>query len=473
MTTCHLGLDIGSTYIKALAVAEDGASLCTQRRPTPWRPLPHGCTEMDAADLARTVTDLLAGTVDALGAGVRVSSVGISGMAESGVLLDADDNVVRPIAAWFDPRGGTEMEALAADLRETFPGRTGLPVSALATVAKLLDLRRTGLSLDGLTWLNVPEYVARLLGGDRRGEVSLVARTGLLDQDTAAPWPAIFAALDSTPDLLPPLASAGSSWGTASGDAVPRSLAGAALTVAGHDHLVASVAAGALSTADLYDSIGTAEALVRVLDDPLDVGARDRLARQGVNVVRHMLPGRSTMLAGTRGGLVLRRVLSLVGVHDAAGRARLDAEVMALPDRGGPAAASIRVLGAWNHESALAVHTDADELSPALLFAAALAHSTDVLTEVVARMEAEVPPARRTVVAGGWAGMESVRRARRLALPGVTFSDRQEDTAFGAAMVAAFAVSGSQDLTDFATRFVHDRSELVPGITQPTRGVRS
>jgi hypothetical protein len=40
-------------------------------------------------------------------------------------------------------------------------------------------------------------------------------------------------------------------------------------------------------------------------------------------------------------------------------------------------------------------------------------------------------------------------------------------------MVAAFAVSGSQDLTDFATRFVHDRSELVPGITQPTRGVRS
>ena len=231
------------------------------------------------------------------------------------------------------------------------------------------------------------------------------------------------------------------------------------------------MAAGVLSTDELYDSMGTAEALVRVLDDPLDVAARDRLARHGVNVVRHMLPGRSTMLAGTRGGLVLRRVLSLVGVHDAAGRARLDAAVMALPDRGGPAAASITVRGAWNHESALAVHAETDDLSPALLFAAALAHSTDVLTEVVARMEAEVPPARHTVVAGGWAGMDSVRRSRRLALPDVTFSDHQEDTALGAALVGAFAVSGSDDLTDFATRFPA-RPDLAARTTHPTRGVR-
>ncbi len=470
MTTCTIGLDIGSTYVKALAVADDGTSLWTERRPTPWRPLANGCTEMDTADLTRTVTDLVASTVEAL-EGTRVTSVGISGMAEAGVLLDADDSAVRPIAAWFDPRGGAAIAALPADLRAAFPGRTGLPVSALATVAKLLHLRGTGLSLDGLTWLNVPEYVARLLGGDRRCEVSLVARTGLLDQGTGQPWPAIFEALGTTSDLLPPLSTAGSSWGTASGDVVPRSLAGATLTVAGHDHLVASVAAGVLSTDGLYDSMGTAEALVRVLDDPLDVAARDRLARHGVNVVRHMLPGRSTMLAGTRGGLVLRRVLSLVGVHDAAGRARLDAAVMALPDRGGPAAASITVRGAWNHESALAVHAETDDLSPALLFAAALAHSTDVLTEVVARMEAEVPPARHTVVAGGWAGMDSVRRSRRLALPDVTFSDHQEDTALGAALVGAFAVSGSDDLTDFATRFPA-RPDLAARTTHPTRGVR-
>jgi sugar (pentulose or hexulose) kinase len=471
MTTCTLGLDIGSTYLKALAVAEDGTELHTERRRTPWRSLPQGYTEMDAADLAHEVTDLVRSTVCALD-GRPVTGVGISGMAEAGVLLDADDNVVRPIAAWFDPRGGAEIEALPPAVRAEFPGRTGLPVSALATVAKLLHLRGTGLSLTGLTWLNVPEYVALLLGGERHSELSLAARTGLLDQDTAAPWPAVFDALGVSTDLLPPFAAAGTSWGETSFDGVPSPLAGAVLTVAGHDHLVASVAAGTLSTDALYDSMGTAEALVRVLDHPLDAAARDRLARQGVNVVRHMLPGRATMLAGTRGGLVLRRVLSLVGVHDATGRARLDAAVMALPDRGGPAAGAIRVTGAWNHESELGVHAEADDLSPALLFAAALAHSTDVLTEVVARMEAEVAPAARTVVAGGWTGMDSVRRSRRLALPDVRFSVREEDTAFGAALVGAFAVSSQHDLTDFAGRFGADRPAPDPAPSTALRGPR-
>lgn len=457
MSTCTLGLDIGSTYLKALAAAPDGTTLWTDRRPTPWRALQHGRTEMTAEALLDAVHDLLRAAAAGV-PGVRVEAIGISGMAEAGVLLDDDDNVVLPIPAWFDPRGADEIEALPPELRAAFPGRTGLPVSPLATVAKLLHRRAQGVDLRGLTWLNVPEYLAHALGGARRGEVSLVARTGLLDQDTAEPWPEILHALGAEPTLLPPLAPAGSAWGAAAGH-LPAAIAGATLTVAGHDHLVASVAAGAVSTSDLYDSMGTAEALVRVLDAPLDRDARDRLAKHGVNVVRHMLPGKATMLAGTRGGLVLRRVLSLVGVRDAEGRARLDEAVMALPDRGGPAAAALRVDGAWNTDSTLAVHADADELSPALLFAAALAHTTDVLTEVVARMEAEVSPALRTVVAGGWAGMASIRRSRRLALPDVHFSRHPEDTAFGAAVVAAFSVSEAQDLVDFAARYIADRPD--------------
>ena len=54
-------------------------------------------------------------------------------------------------------------------------------------------------------------------------------------------------------------------------------------------------------------------------------------------------------------------------------------------------------------------------------------------------MDAEAGPATETVVAGGWARMASVRRAREAALPGLVFSDRDEDTAYGAALVAAFA----------------------------------
>ena len=153
---------------------------------------------MSAASLGTTVRELLAALDLELG-GRPVRAIGISGMAESGVLVDAAGAAVVPVPAWFDPRGGAEFAAQPAELRAAFPSVTGLPVSPLATFAKLLHHRRRGLDLRGLTWLNVPEYVAHLLGGDRLGEVSLVARTGLVDQDTGAPWSPVLDALGVGP----------------------------------------------------------------------------------------------------------------------------------------------------------------------------------------------------------------------------------------------------------------------------------
>lgn len=447
--TCFVGLDIGSTWVKALAVTPDGEQVAAARRATPWHSVGCGGTEMSAASLGATVRELLADLDLELG-GRPVRAIGVSGMAEAGVLVDAAGRAVVPVPAWFDPRGETEFAAQPAELRAAFPSVTGLPVSPLATAAKLLHHRQAGLDLRGLTWLNVPEYVAHLLGGDRLAEVSLVARTGLVDQDTGAPWTPMLDALGVGLGLLPETAPAGSVWGHAAD--VPGAMRGAVLTVAGHDHLVASVAAGVVHPHQLYDSMGTAEALVRVLAEPLPAARRAALATAGVNVVRHLLPGRSTMLAGTRGGLVLRRVLSMVGIGDDAGRDVLDAAVMALPLTAGGA---IEVAGALNTSSTLTVRVDDDDVSPAQLFAAALRHGTDVLRGVVALLDDEVGPATETVVAGGWARMASVRRSRLQALPGVTFSPRSEDTAYGAALIGSFAADPDHgDLIDFITRHV-------------------
>ncbi|MFY0409469.1 FGGY-family carbohydrate kinase [Solicola sp. PLA-1-18] len=457
-----VGLDVGSTYVKALAVTVEGDEVCGARRPTPWTDLGHGRTQMDPAVLLESVRDLLGELVENLrrrdGDG-PVTAVGVSGMAEAGVLLDRDDNAVIPILAWFDPRGDEEVEALPTELRREFTRRTGLPSGPLATFAKLLHHRASGLDLAGLQWLSVPEYVVWALGGDRAAEVSLSARTGLVDQDTGEVWPTAVERLGVDASLLPPVRTAGSSWGRASRLVEPE-LSGAVLTVAGHDHLVASVSAGVLQPDQLYDSMGTAEALVRVLDGPLDADARQRLADHEINVLRHLLPGRGVMLAGTKSGLLMRRVLQLVGVSDAAGRAALDEAVMQLPDGGGATADALSVTGAYNDDGVLQVRADGDGLSPAALFAATLAHGGALLRDVVARMDAEVPPASETLVAGGWTGMASVRRSRSAVLPSVQYAAREESTGYGAAVVAAFAAdTTTTDLADHLARFgAHDPS---------------
>lgn len=458
MTDHVIGLDVGSTYLKAVLLRTDGAQTHEARRHTPWRHLPGGRAEMDAPVLLSAVADLLAELGAAVPTADAVVGIGISGMAEAGVLIAEDGHVDLPIPAWFDPRGDAEVARLDPDLAVELPRRTGLPVSPLATFAKLLHARGNGTRLAGRQWLNLPEYVAHALGGGRFGEPSLRSRTGLVDQDTAEAWPTSLALLDAPTDLLPPRRAAGEPWGTADRLVAPA-LRGAVLTVAGHDHLVASVGASCVERGDLYDSIGTAEALLRVVEGTLDGDLRARLAGQGITVGAHLLPGRGVLLAGLKTGLILRRVLQLVGVTDAAGRSALDERVLALPSDP-PGAHALRVTGAAGSDGVLALRADGDELSPELFFATALAHSTEALVEVLDRMDAAVGRAERTVLSGGWCAMHAILRARAAVLPRVEVSEQIEGTVYGAALIAAFACLDSahdRDLVAFARAFGADK----------------
>jgi sugar (pentulose or hexulose) kinase len=440
MTAYVAGLDMGSTSIKLLVATPDGREAAVVSRRSPWTNLEGGRAEMPL-ELAVDVVRELAAEADAmLPAGYRILSLGISGMAEAGALLDAEDRPAAPIMAWFDPRGEAQILSTPAAFRDEFLGRTGLPVGPLASISKLLHLRdEGGIDLAGTTFLNVPESIVRALGGPRVAEHSLVSRTGLIDQDDSTPWQAALDVLGTDDTILAERVDAGTALGPITDDRMPQGFRGALLTVAGHDHLVSAVAAGATDSGQIYDSMGTAEALVRVLDHTLPFDARERLARAGINTVRHVLPGKFVLLAGTKSGLLMRRVLQLLGIADERGRAQLDAAVMAIPVVGTLSHGGLTVDGARNDDGVLKVVADSDGLSPAELFTAALLHGNDMCAELMTVMDREVPAPTSTLLTGGWSRMESVVRARALVLPPLTVSSHDEGTAYGAALFAAYA----------------------------------
>lgn len=431
------GMDLGSTGIKLLVVEESGAELVVEEVPTPWRAGPDGTADLPADDVVTAVALLIRAAAARLAAltDAPVEALGISGMGETGMVVDAEGRAVAPAFAWFDPRGAEQVAAFPAEIRAQFSGRTGLPLGPQVSVAKLAYLRDTGVALDGLRWLNLPEFVATAFGGRAALEYSLTSRTGLLDQDTGAPWHAMLAALGVTETFLPPLVVAGADLGAA--DRLPGNFAGARLTVAGHDHLVAAEADGPLPGGHYHVSLGTAEVLLRVIDAPLGYAARTRLAEHLVNEVRHIVPGKHVLVAGVKTGLLLRRTLQAVGIRDRAGRDRLDAAVMALPYAGSLPAGGLEVSGARNDDGVLTITARTDDISPAEIFAAALRHSNDEIEQLIAAMDRELPPATTATLTGGWAGMACVRRARAELLPHLTVSKRAQETAFGAARIAA------------------------------------
>jgi sugar (pentulose or hexulose) kinase len=357
-------------------------------------------------------------------------------MGETGFLVDLDGKAVAPGFAWFDPRGLDQIEALPSVLRAQFAGRTGLPAGAQVSVAKLLHLREAGLDLHGLRWFNLPEFVTAALGADAVSEYSLTSRTGLLDQDTGQAWPELLDHLGVGADLLPPLVEAGTNLGAAVADWVPAGFDGAWVTVAGHDHLVSAVSAGAIPDDRYHVSMGTAEVLLRVLDEPLPFAARARLADHLINCVRHVVPGKTVVVAGVKTGLLMRRALLLSGVSDRDGRDRLDREASALPLEGELGGGAVDVRGARNDDGVLSLTVRGDGVTSAALFNAVLRHGNDEVQLLIDAMDAEIPPARSTLLTGGWAAMKSVQRARTAVLPGLIVSDRAQDTAYGAAMFA-------------------------------------
>jgi sugar (pentulose or hexulose) kinase len=439
MSDYVVGVDMGSTSTKLLVATPEGRQVLVVSRRSPWTNLDHGQAEMTASEAVAVVRDLAAEADARLDEGYRIVALGVSGMAEAGVLLDERGAALAPIMAWFDPRGAAQIMSTPDSFRAEFPGRTGLPVGPLASIAKLLHLRDEGIALAGTTFLNVPEFVVHALGGPRVAEYSLVSRTGLIDQDDSTPWQAALDVLGVDESILGTLVSAGEPVGTLTDPDMPAGFRGAALTVAGHDHLVSAVAVGATHTGQLYDSMGTAEALVRVLDDTLPFDARERLAHAGINCVRHVIPGKYVLLAGTKSGLLMRRVLQLLGITDAVGRARIDDEALALPVDGTLADGGLEVSGARNDDGVLNIVAQSDGLSPAELFAASLRHGNDMLAECMAAMDREVTPPTSTVLTGGWSTMASVVRSRSALLPEVTVSTHDEGTAYGAALFAAFA----------------------------------
>ena len=436
------GLDLGSTGVKLLVAAEDGSELLVRQRPTPWRAGPGGTTDLAADELLSTIRELLGATANELAplladGDATVAAIAISGMGETGFLVGPTGVAVAPGFAWFDPRGQEQIDALPAELRREFAGRTGLPVGAQVSLAKLLHLRDRGLELGRFRWFNLPEYVAAALGAREVSEYSLASRTGLLDQDSGKPWSEVLDLLDVTDDFLPPLVDAGTDLGPATASWLPSAFAGALVTVAGHDHLVSATSGGTIPQDRYHVSMGTAEVLLRVLDEPLPFHARERLGDYLINSVRHVVPGKHVVVAGVKTGLLMRRALQLCGISDRTGRDHLDDVAHALPLEGSLPADAIEVRGARNDDGVLSLTVRADGVSPAEVFNAVLRHGNEEIQRLLDAMDDVIPPGRSTLLTGGWADMKSIQRARSDVLPDVSVSSRGQDTAYGAALFAA------------------------------------
>src|ERR1700750_1813186 len=115
----YLGLDCGTSGLKALLTDESGEAVATASRAySPDRPRA-GWSEQNPDDWAAAMTGAIADLKNSAGRALgAVKASGFSGQMHGAVLLDRADKPVRPAILHNDGRAANE----AAELARAYPG---------------------------------------------------------------------------------------------------------------------------------------------------------------------------------------------------------------------------------------------------------------------------------------------------------------------------------------------------------------
>jgi xylulokinase len=316
-----LGLDLGTTNVKALVTDRDGQPLAQGSSPIQLFHVGEGGVEQDIDEIwAATLSAMQQATRPVDPAGIR--AIGVSSQGGALLLLDAQGRPLRRVVSWLDQRGRPCDDALTAEFgREWFVQRIGHGRSGLA-IGQLLRLRRESPGL-----LDAPNrvgfvgdvIVSRLCGRAAHDGTScgltLLHNPALRDYD-----PELLRRLgiraDQLPALLSPRDAAGRLLPGVATDTGLR--AGTPVSIAIHDQYAAALGTGAVRSGTVMVGAGTAWVLLAV---------SDRLAAPVIDdafVCNHVVAGLSGQIVSlVNGGSALMWALELMGL---AGKAPADIE---------------------------------------------------------------------------------------------------------------------------------------------------
>lgn len=268
----NIGIDLGTTNTKAIALSGQGTVLCELSRATAVNTVPTG-GEMDPAVLARGLLSLLSVVITKAAelTDEGLEAIGLTGMAEAGCIVNLRFEPQTPVLLWYDRRGTEEAEELCTEYEDALTSVSGIRMSNVATIYKLAYLKKhfPHLFTSGYRWVGVPEWAAWILTAEHYTDRTLAVRTGAYSLKTDSWSPEILKITGLEESLFPRIISAKQqnipiSPEVASLLGVPETVR---VTVSGHDDLAAAYGSG-LAPGVWVDSTGTAEGLV-ALTSPL------------------------------------------------------------------------------------------------------------------------------------------------------------------------------------------------------------
>ncbi len=270
----YLAIDIGTTHIKAMAFDENGTLRALEK-------LENGLNEKGCYQ-AQEVFRRVAAVVKACGIH-EPQSISLTGMADSGLLVDENAEPITEVLPWSDNTGSCYGEEVlkAYSLKELYrtTGQTLHPKFALMRLIHYRETQRADFE-KAAYWLSLQDYVLFRLTGEMKTDESLASRTMLFNIGTRT-WHGELSEFCGIGQRLPKVIKTGGQAGeiTVEGAMATGIKAGCPVYLCGHDHPCALFGINQLLGSTMIDSMGTSEVFAGIINKRLT----EEAALKGIN----------------------------------------------------------------------------------------------------------------------------------------------------------------------------------------------
>jgi len=292
-----MGIDLGSTSLKAMIYDLQGNAVAGGSRPTE---LVH--PDDDHPDWAIWKPEQIwGGTSEAIREAVsklddprQIKAVAVTGMGMDGVPVDDAGRWLYPFISWHDPRTGPQLQWWKENIgAEKSFATSGNALWHICSALRILWMAEHEPEILARTdkWLLIEDFLNFMLTGRRATDYSMASNTLLFDQHRLDWSEEMLGASGIDRRLLCDAHPSGTVLGevTAAAAEATGLPEGTTVVLGGHDHICGTLPVGAFRPGVVLDVVGTWESVLIAMGEP---GLTPQLQKTGMMVQTHVARGR-------------------------------------------------------------------------------------------------------------------------------------------------------------------------------------
>jgi xylulokinase len=299
-----MGIDIGSTSIKAVIYDYQGKMISKGIRPTVLSHLDedHPSWAVWEPDkiwnaISYAVKQALSNIKD----NSLVKAVAVTGFGMDGLPLDKNGKELFPLISWHCPRTKPQADKFSelVGAKEIF-SETGKQVMIIDSIYRMIWMKENHPEILKKTdkWLLIEDYINFKLCGEKATDYSMASCTSVFKQNTHTWADKLIKEADIPLDIFPKPQQSGTPLGNITNQASDSTglSCDTMVVLGGHDYICASLAVGAVSKDVVMDVTGTWEMVVQPSEELI---LTDEVFSSGYYIESHVAKNRYCFVGST------------------------------------------------------------------------------------------------------------------------------------------------------------------------------